>query len=550
MSAMRGRLRDLHDAEDAVALVSVIGLTGIMTLIAVVALNFALNAQPAARHHQDWNAALAAAEAGLDDYLARLNRDRAYYETATPADPRGNAALDGWAQVPNSDAFFHYQIDASETSVTGTVHVVSTGLVNGVTRTVQASFRPQGFLDFIYFTDFEVVDPAMMSYSEADCARYHYGDNPRNDVTCAPIIRFIGADVIDGPMHSNDAILIQGDATFLGPVTTSWPDPDERYWRNTFESNVGTVVYTSNPDFREGIGYDAPKNMPPTNAAIRDQATAEAGGCLYYGPTYIHLDGDRMRVRSPQSATAPSGQPPTAGPCRGTNLTDTGYIPLPSNGVIYVANKLSQSCSTHPLGLPRADDSTSYTCNVGDVFIHGELDGQLTVAAENNVTILWDLTYTGGWEDDSSDLLGLIADNYVQIYHPVTSGGTNLAASGPGLPPFIDAADTPTTTAQVWNDPEIHGALLSLNRSFRVQNYNRGARFTEPLSVRGAIAQRFRGPVGTSGGGTQTGYDKDYVYDYRLRYLSPPHFIEPIQSQFTLRAWAELGRPSGLPPLP
>ena len=47
------------------------------------------------------------------------------------------------------------------------------------------------------------------------------------------------------------------------------------------------------------------------------------------------------------------------------------------------------------------------------------------------------------------------------------------------------------------------------------------------LTVNGAIAQKFRGAVGTTGG---TGYIKDYNYDDRLRYQEPPHFFDPVQS--------------------
>lgn len=68
--------------ESGVALVTIIGFTAVVTLIAVVAVNFALRAQEFAGGHEDWNAALAVAEAGVDDYLARLNRDRTYYVTA------------------------------------------------------------------------------------------------------------------------------------------------------------------------------------------------------------------------------------------------------------------------------------------------------------------------------------------------------------------------------------------------------------------------------------------------------------------------------------
>jgi hypothetical protein len=57
------------------------------------------------------------------------------------------------------------------------------------------------------------------------------------------------------------------------------------------------------------------------------------------------------------------------------------------------------------------------------------------------------------------------------------------------------------------------------------------------LKVVGAIAQKFRGPVGT-GAGT-TGYFKDYNYDDRLRYKEPPNFLDPVQTQWNLMRRSE-----------
>ena len=49
----------------------------------------------------------------------------------------------------------------------------------------------------------------------------------------------------------------------------------------------------------------------------------------------------------------------------------------------------------------------------------------------------------------------------------------------------------------------------------------------------GKQAQNFRGPVGTnSGGSVVSGYAKNYNYDDRLRYIEPPHFIDPVQGSW------------------
>jgi hypothetical protein len=75
----------------------------------------------------------------------------------------------------------------------------------------------------------------------------------------------------------------------------------------------------------------------------------------------------------------------------------------------------------------------------------------------------------------------------------------------------------------------VYASLQTLQHSFWVQNYNRGNAMGT-LSVRGSIAQRWRGIVGT-GSGT-TGFLKDYSYDTRLKFSGPPYF-----PQWTNSVW-------------
>ena len=44
----------------------------------------------------------------------------------------------------------------------------------------------------------------------------------------------------------------------------------------------------------------------------------------------------------------------------------------------------------------------------------------------------------------------------------------------------------------------------------------------------GAIAQNYRGPVGTTAG--PTGYTKNYKYDGRLAVDEPPYFLSPFKA--------------------
>ena len=50
------------------------------------------------------------------------------------------------------------------------------------------------------------------------------------------------------------------------------------------------------------------------------------------------------------------------------------------------------------------------------------------------------------------------------------------------------------------------------------------------MNIVGAIAQNYRGIVGTGGGRSYTGYLKDYKYDERLAVDEPPFFLSPLNS--------------------
>jgi hypothetical protein len=127
-------------------------------------------------------------------------------------------------------------------------------------------------------------------------------------------------------------------------------------------------------------------------------------------------------------------------------------------------------------------------------------------------------------------VLGLVADNDVAVVH--------------------------AANATVQDDLTIDAAIMSLNHSFYVQNWSSGTNGacsgTHPcafpgvhsLIINGVITQEFRGPVGTFNGGNppvlQSGYNKLYTYDSRLKYLSPPFFLTPTQSAWERISYAEL----------
>jgi hypothetical protein len=107
----------------------------------------------------------------------------------------------------------------------------------------------------------------------------------------------------------------------------------------------------------------------------------------------------------------------------------------------------------------------------------------------------------------STATVGLIASRFIRVYHPCTSSGRGTTEEG---------------IKNIW----IYAAILSTSHSFLVDNDQCGNSL-EKLNVYGAIAQKYRGVVGTSGG---TGYIKDYIYDERLATDEPPYFLAPLKA--------------------
>jgi hypothetical protein len=141
----------------------------------------------------------------------------------------------------------------------------------------------------------------------------------------------------------------------------------------------------------------------------------------------------------------------------------------------------------------------------GDVFIQGISTGGFNVVSADNIFITGDLTYTNGVGANSQDVLGLIADNYIEVVHPVDSNGNNVY----GTEPFSGstAIDAPAgwgtsscnnKTSAPDCDVTIDAAYPSLSHSLGVQNWAKGAPFGT-LTIDGAMAQEYMDIEGVFG---------------------------------------------------
>jgi Flp pilus assembly protein TadG len=516
------RMRTCRD-ERGVALVTVMMVSFVLVALVAALIAHGIGSQALSRHDQDWNAALAAGNAAVDDYIYRIDQNHNYwlYNAGNPP-PDGNTAFSQYTDIPNgtNGAQYRYSVDVSTIKVDGAIKMNVTGKVNNVMRTIKTTLRRRTFIDYLYFTNYETLDPALYNgnpftpaEAQVACALHYYEGR---DSQCTSIY-FFDRDVINGPLHSNDAINISGNPQFKGATTTSWQPPTGKRY---------LCGGTCNPTFANAgdPSYRAPLTMPPSNDQILAETNPLIGGtgCLYTGPTQITLNSSgTMNVISPFTISG--------------NCTTGNNLSLPSDGVVYVqgvpadpADPNYRTCTGYPANLPVpiVGDLTPYDCHNGDAFVSGVLKGQLTIAAAHNIDIVANLTYSTGVA--GNDLLGLVANNYVEIFHPVSctsnSSSCNLSRKVGGT----------------FQDPQIYAAILSVQHSFRVQNYQAGSSLGN-LSIVGAIAQQYRGIVGTFSGSTSvSGYVKVYSYDQRLKYLEPPHYIDPVASAWQVVTWAEL----------
>lgn len=573
MRALARRLRPLRDdRERGVALIIVIGTGLLMLTLVATALTIASNGLRKTDTDQDVNGALDAAYAGVEEYQSRLATDNSYYTYGNKDAPfsiltgstkltlpTGTAANDAfgigtsgtWASVPGSTpvASYRYEVDNSHYTANGSIRIRVTGRVGETTRSIIADLKQSGFIDYLYFTDYESQDPDLTGKTQ--CAVHIWEGRPSSCTS----IQFIAGDVIDGPLHSNDTLTICG-ATFKGKVTSS--------------STSTPIVVTpsgcskgSYPSGQTAPYYQPEVTMPPTNAQLKketrnDLTTSDVPipGCLYTGPTVITFTSDgKMNVKSPWSLKTQisetngiaSAAPAVCGvPGTGTNglgSTTGATIDVIASNVIYVQNvptlTTDPNYSKNPpsgftcgntaaggwsygsTGYPVSneitpDGSTSakpaYGCKNGDVYVKGVLKGALTIGAENYVYITGDLTYS----DTAKDILGLIGNNAVWVWNPMKS------TFGTVRPLLTDSGRT------------INAAILSVAHTFQVQNYDQGGTARGTLTVKGSIAQTFRGTVSYG----STGYLKAYKYDTRFAYMAPPKFLSPVSSAYGVSQFA------------
>ena len=185
-----------------------------------------------------------------------------------------------------------------------------------------------------------------------------------------------------------------------------------------------------------------------TTITTQNTSTVTVKSCYVNNPTKCTTTGP---------TTSNVGNPSVVGPTTGS-----------SNATALIDPQTQATCSGCYYGQTANPDAEA------DAFVSGSLSGQLTIAAANNVIIDGSVTYHDctwatpsitseslcGYNntaaaDPINDTLGLIANNYVEIDHPLVAGGGDIqncvTVSSPGSPSTNTSTTTTTGTPGVVN---------------------------------------------------------------------------------------------------
>jgi Tfp pilus assembly protein PilX len=495
--------------------IGVMFVTGLLTIAAFTAANGDIHlSHESSSQKQAYYAALA----GIQQYEYQMQVNPDYWETCkTPNGTVSEGSSERYEIKPLVASTAPASIKECSTSkpfesmiqsngaAANTFRIESTGYAGNNTRSLVGTFQVSGFLNYVYYTNYETEDPGLYPQEKSapsGCAKKFYAERPSGCTS----IQFTTGDAVNGPMHTNDAADVCGGATFGRPGQS--PADKVEINGGTYGSGCsGTPTYYTGTGGTSGEYTKGKELIPP-------QSDSTLGAYVekeyeFTGVTHITLNGTVMTVE---------------------NKKETKVLSWPKNGLVFVRRNKSQACG-YEYHAEGADSSTevSEEANCGTVYVSGKYTESLTIGAENNLVINGSIYPSSvenkiGSAPSGTVALGLIANEYVRIYHPITEeecetkfGHYNCSGGGENAEGSLKS-------------PWIYAAILSTQHSFVVDNNGSG----EPLgnlNVYGAIAQDYRGIVGT-GTSTKisTGYLKNYIYDERLAVDEPPYFLSPLNA--------------------
>jgi Tfp pilus assembly protein PilX len=514
-------LRRLGHDERGFTMIVALMVMFIATLLAAAA--FVATTEDAAltRTNTNQQKAYFAALAGINAYKYQITANPNYWQTCPKTESPAKLPVPGATEEEysvktlgangNATCTSGKQATIVETSGTasGTFRVQSTGYSAGKERSIIATFNHPGFLDYVFLSNYEVEDPSTLPTKPTECAHYYEERKEMNLLTKCPAIEFLPGDNLNGPFHTNDAVEVCS-AGFEAP-TFGRKGKKDRIEMNG--GHYGAQFCGANLTLEESSIYteEGSTLFPPET----DNELLETAEYKFSGRTVIEL-----KTGSPNTMTVKT-----------YNFVTSKYNTVetknwPKNGVIYVENHGTCAIEYSPFKYDQQYKEEEEKPNCGTVYVKGNYTESLTLAAQDDVVINGNIEttpFTNG-EPTGNATLGLIANNFVRLYHPVTTGSQNTNTN-------CNANNQSSgEDSRGWGslkEPVIDAALLSTDHSWIVDNFECGNSLGE-ITIWGAIAQDWRGRV-TAGNNP---YLKNYNYDERLATKQPPSFLSPTSTSW------------------
>ena len=347
-----------------------------------------------------------------------------------------------------------------------------------------------------------MAEDSETEYRNESFAYFLYLTDRERDIKDS-VIYFYTPDTIDGYIHSNDTIHIEGSSDY--PV----------FWKRvTTSSNY--MPRNLHVRFGEGWGYRSRVVFPDSALEIRRFNGIVGPNGLFLGSadpatmTQIAISHDTLFVRycfiDPDSLPAD-----TVWRCSPSHISDGDKYLIPSSGCVFINGKVLLSAAKRFGSNPRPDTTDGPfpflppNANNTKTFISAGLEGRLTMGTSDTLIIGEDLVYNHcrsnfavpSTMDSCADILGLVSEQFIMF-----------------------GKSTRLTT-------HINAALAALKGSISVQDiYDYiHTNWKQSLFIYGSLAQRNRGKIHTGEIGHERGFrEKDFHYDVRFQDNPPPHF--------------------------
>jgi hypothetical protein len=503
---MRRALLDARRDERGVAMVLVVFAMVILSVLGVALLELVTNETKRSGASVKSQTSFQAAEAGIDDYLAKLVDNRVYYlQYVHPAEstrrdtPSGTTVgvtgscttsskpspvqwslsrewtspngKDRWCQLPGGFEY-NLQVTAPQTptNLTDSIRIVSTGHKTGSTTDVRSI---EVLVDPTSVADYQMLSASSVTYgNDATTTGKIYSANDichqgvaqaniyaEDDITCSPsyqlgAVGFNSTNIPTPPSGTNFAALqvalidVERAATTGGINLDDFDNTNYHGWRITFQSSGSFLV--------ESCRRNA------SNADLADQ-TPVCGGSGSYSDTKT----------------------------------------IPANGAVYASKTIIIS-------------------GPGASGINGPstVNGRVTVASNDDIVIAGNINYVNAVACNcGDDVLGMIALNsvYVADWAPnqLTWRGASLAESYQWRA-WDCGSFSPRTGANPDSVMTYYGSTIT----------------------NGTVGNPDRS--GSTGGGCMSSYDQRfYNYDPSLLYLPPPWF-PTIDTPYTILLFREI----------